>query len=261
MSDARRFELIEFEDRAWLPNGVRDALTDYLQFVCVRFRPYDRIVPHLRAALDAADAGRIIDLCSGGGGPWLSIAPHIQGPMRRRVWLTDKFPNRTAFAQAQAMSGDTIAFLEESIDATALPPGLSGFRTLFTAFHHFPQSDARAILSDAVNERRGIGIFEFTKRSPAALLWMLGTPLLVAACTPFIRPFRWSRLMWTYCIPLVPLTALADGLVSCWRSYSVEELRTLVSQLPAGHGYRWEIGELPAPFGLFGLTYLIGYPG
>lgn len=29
----KRFQLIEIEDQAWLPTSVRDALTDYLQFM------------------------------------------------------------------------------------------------------------------------------------------------------------------------------------------------------------------------------------
>ena len=32
--------------------------------------------------------------------------------------------------------------------------------------------------------------------------------------TPFVRPFRWSRLLFTYVIPLIPLLVLFDGTVS-----------------------------------------------
>jgi len=32
----RRFQIFEIEDQAWLPNSIRDALTDYLQFVTDR---------------------------------------------------------------------------------------------------------------------------------------------------------------------------------------------------------------------------------
>ncbi|MEZ4557181.1 MAG: hypothetical protein R2854_12160 [Caldilineaceae bacterium] len=36
----------------------------------------------------------------------------------------------------------------------SVPPELTGFRTLFTAFHHFTPADAMLILHDAVARRR-----------------------------------------------------------------------------------------------------------
>lgn len=88
---------------------------------------------------------------------------------------------------------------------------------------------------------------------------MLPVPLMVLLTTPFIRPFRWSRLVWTYLIPVVPVVSLFDGLVSCLRTYSVQELRELTQGLNAKN-YLWEIGEIRSKAGLVRLTYLIGGP-
>jgi hypothetical protein len=35
----RRWHLIEIEDQPWCPAAVRDAATDYLQFIIDRTRP------------------------------------------------------------------------------------------------------------------------------------------------------------------------------------------------------------------------------
>jgi hypothetical protein len=88
---------------------------------------------------------------------------------------------------------------------------------------------------------------------------MLLVPLMVLLVTPFIRPFRWSRLVWTYLIPVVPLVSLFDGLVSCLRTYSVQELRDLTEGLGANN-YQWDIGELKSTVGPIPITYLIGVP-
>jgi hypothetical protein len=104
---------------------------------------------------------------------------------------------------------------------------------MFSAFHHFRIEEARAVLADAVRKRQGIAVFEGTHRSARAMLLMLLVPLMVLLITPFIRPFRWSRLFWTYLIPVVPLVSLFDGLVSCLRTYSVEELCELTEDLDA----------------------------
>ncbi|MGH7607197.1 MAG: class I SAM-dependent methyltransferase, partial [Gemmatimonadales bacterium] len=101
------------------------------------------------------------------------------------------------------------------VDARAVPAALDGFRTLFTSFHHFRPAEARAILADAVARRQGIAIFEAVRRAPLDIALVAFTGLAMLAAAPFIRPFRWSRLAWTYLPPVLPLVGTFDGIVSC----------------------------------------------
>ena len=128
---------------------------------------------------------------------------------------------------------------------------------MFTSFHHFSPEEAHAILQNAVDAGEGIGIFEVTRRAPLAVGLMFAWALMPFVCTPWIRPFRWSRLLWTYLIPIIPLVFLFDGVVSCLRTYRPPELREMVEQLRASE-YQWEIGEHAT--GAVPITYLIGYP-
>ena len=129
---------------------------------------------------------------------------------------------------------------------------------MFDAFHHLRPEQARAMLADAVAKGEGVGVFECGSRSLLMLLGALGTPLRVLVLAPFIRPFRWSRLFWTYLVPALPLVLMFDVIVSCLRVYSAPELRDLIAGLDR---YHWDIGTvriikwLPIP-----LTYLIGVP-
>ena len=255
----RRFQLFEINDQTWLPNSVRDALTDYLQFVTFRAQPYTPIVPRLERALEQAEARQIVDLCSGGAGPWLSLYPILRQSRSIRVLLTDKFPNARAFERANSLSNGALEFIAESVDATDVPDEMIGFRTLFASFHHFSPAQARAILSDAAAKRQGIGVFEATHRSALAVLLMFLTPLIVLTVTLFIRPFRWSRLLWTYLVPIVPLIVLFDGIVSCLRTYNPTELKALTAEL-SGTQYQWEIGEHRIKRQPLPITYLLGYP-
>jgi len=202
-----------------------------------------------------------VDLCSGGGGPWLWLHPLLaRKGLSTSVCLTDKYPNLEAFEKWSRMTDQAIGFHAGSVDATRVPDELVGFRTMFTAFHHFKPEHASAVLADAVRHRRSIGVFEATHRSALALLLMLSTPLVVLLCTPFIRPFRWSRLLWTYLVPVLPLVILFDGLVSCLRSYSVVELRELTEGLKT-NDYHWEIGTVQNKWVPIPVTYLVGMPG
>lgn len=176
------------------------------------------------------------------------------------IVLTDKFPNLPALARTRAATRGRVQFHSESVDATRVPAGLDGFRTLFTSFHHFRPDAARAILRDAMRSRQGIGVFEVTARRPIAVLAGALVPLLVLLAAPFIRPFRWSRLGWTYLPPVLPAVATFDGIVSCLRTYDSAELRALTVDLTED-GYRWEAGELAGRWSPVPVTYLIGYPG
>ena len=248
-----RFHLFEIHDQPWCPPSLRDALTDFLQFTINLGGTYDAVVPMLRDAIVRSGATRVVDLCSGAGGPWRAwlreprgMAPGFELP----VVLTDKYPNRPA------QSGG-LPFHSVPVDATAVPADLHGFRTLFTAFHHFRPAEARAILADAVRQGQGIGVFEISRRAPIEIALIALTWLAVLVFVPFIRPFRWSRLAWTYLPPVLPLVGAFDGVVSCLRTYSPAELRELLRGLDT---YDWQVGETRSPWSPLVVTYLVGVP-
>jgi hypothetical protein len=247
--------LIEFHEQPWFPTLLRDYVTEGLQFVLSLGGVYKHCSVRLRNALLQSGSTRIVDLCSGGSGPWFWLKNALKKEgLAPEIWLTDKFPNHSVFQEAEYLG---MYYAPFSVNATNVPPEISGFRTMFSSFHHFPPKDATQILRHAVDQRQGIGIFEAARRSPLTIL--LTTFMLIGGfvAAPFQRPFRLSRLFWTYIIPVVPLVLYLDGLVSCLRSYSPHQLQAMVSSLDAPD-YVWEIGEENA--GLVTVTYLLGYP-
>jgi hypothetical protein len=255
-----RYQLFEFHELPWFPAGWRDLVTDFLSFFFKTFKPYVCVAPVLAEALESSRSRRIIDLCSGAGQPVLSVLPALEllGCVPESITLTDKYPNLDAFRSAAAASDGSVTCIEASVDATAVPQELRGFRTLFTSFHHLRPEEARGVLADARQKGEGVGIFEFTERN--AWLWtipVLLIPLLVWGCTPFMRPLTWRRLVWTYLLPIVPLVAMWDGLISNIRSYSPRELHELIDGLDCGT-YRWRIGRVRS-LGLSRVTFAVGW--
>lgn len=256
-----RLHLVEFEDLTGFPAAIRDLGTDYLQFMQTRLRLHTAIVPLLREGLVASGSTDVIDLGSGGGGPVLGLQPALAGTgLPVRFTLTDRYPNLPAFEDARrTLGGDAIAFVAEPVDARAVPERLRGFRTLFNAFHHFAPDDALEVLRDAARAGQPVGVFELPQRSVRALLpFLFITPLAVAVVTPWIRPFRWRRLLFTYLLPLVPLLCWWDGIVSHLRAYTVEELEQFATA--AAEEYVWRAGRVPVPGTPAHVTYLIGWP-
>ncbi len=246
-------------DQAWCPGIIRDGATDYLEHIIALTDGYSPIRPLLVESLVRAGTNRVVDLCSGGGGPWAGM----EEPLAERIpdveiLLTDLYGNANVRRRTAQRSASRLRAHPDPVDALKIPTGLTGFRTFFASFHHFRPEQARSILRSAVESRNGIAIFEATQRSPKALAFMLIVPLAVLLVTPTIRPFSLARLFWTYIIPLIPLVVGFDGFVSCLRTYTTAELKSFTEELPDAD-YFWEIGEAKAEKG-FPVTYLIGYP-
>ncbi|HTV82357.1 MAG TPA: class I SAM-dependent methyltransferase [Acidobacteriaceae bacterium] len=252
MRRVRRQRWFEIHDRPWFPGFLRDLTTEALEAVWNENHTYRPIAARLREAVARSGAEQIVDLCSGGGGPWPGLYDDAAAGLR--VWLTDLYPN-VRLLREWLPRGLTVR--AEPVDASAVPEELRGFRTVFSSFHHFDPPAARAMLEDAFRRREGIGIFEGARRSPLTLALVTGVPLLALKSAAVTRPVRGQRIVWTWLIPVVPAVLWVDGVLSCLRSYSTDDLRELTEGLIAPD-YRWEIGE--ARGGRVPIRYLIGTP-
>ena len=254
-----RMHLFEFEDQPWFPRLIRAYMQDHLTFMGNLSGPaYQAFVEKLKGAMERLRQNELLDLCSGSGGPARTVVRLLreQG-LEARARLSDLFPNVTAYQQLAKESGGTLQGVNVPVDATNVPAELNGVRLIANGFHHFPPAQARQVLADAVTKRQGIAVIEMVNRSAFAFVGVLIGTVLVFFAAPFLKPFRVSRLVFTYLVPLVPLFLLWDGFVSCLRVYSPAELRDLVSQLGATN-YEWDIGTTRVGPGV--ATYLIGIP-
>lgn len=257
---SRRLHGIELLDIPRCPRVIRDGATDYLQFIIRAGNAYGPIVPVAASALKLHETRHIVDMCSGGGGPWPELRTALVSagaPPDLSVRLTDLYPNTDAFAKNTArdafVTGNATP-LDIEHETVAHP----GMRTFFSSFHHFAPPVAERVLRNALATRQPILIAEVTQRSASAVLFMLLAPLLVWLATPRLRPFSWSRIFFTYIIPAIPFVVCFDGIVSCFRTYSPDELEALfrtVSDLR----YEWQVG-LQRGRGPLPVTFALGLP-
>src|ERR1700682_1794189 len=127
----RRVQFIELHEQPWFPPSLRHEITDALQFGLNLLKAYAPIAPLIQTMLDSARCRSIVDVCSGGGGPWLDLSRKLQPDAAFQILLTDKYPNLRAFQNVRAASGNHIAFSPDSVDALKIPGELQGFRTMF----------------------------------------------------------------------------------------------------------------------------------
>lgn len=251
----RRLQLFEVLDQWWCPQPVRHGATDFLEAITSRANIYSPVQEEIFRAIDECGAGRVVDLCSGGGGPWLS--PRWRSTLAERerlnVLLTDKFPSDVLCGRLEA--DPQLSCVKFSVDAASVPQELRGFRTIFSSFHHFPDTVAGAVLGDAVRCGNGFAMAEVTSRTLRGFAIISLMPIFAWVLTPNMRPFRWSRLLLTYLVPLIPLVVLWDGLVSCCRTRTPEELLALTTDFPE---YEWSAGYARGRW--LAPVYLIGRP-
>lgn len=249
----RRLHLMELEDQPWFPAPARDGALAFLAFM-MRLGPHGGLLAGLlEEALQRTGAERVVDLCSGGGGPILPALERLSRPVP--VLLTDLYPNLAAMQRTASRSA-LVSFEGDPVDATRVGPERPGLRTMFNSFHHFAPPEAERILRGAVEARQPIAVFEIVERSALMMAVVLAMAALSFLLIPFMRPLRPSWLFCTYVVPLIPFTLWWDGWVSCLRVYSPAELEDLTARV--GGGYRWEIRRFPV--GPVRGTFLLGWP-
>jgi hypothetical protein len=171
---------------------------------------------------------------AGSGGGIMDVLDDL--PSDTHVILTDILPD-LEFETRNLR----VQYRLDPVDAFDLPKDLPGIWVMYTCFHHFPPAAAKRILEAAVATRRPIAIFECAPRSISGVLTTLLLPLLVWLLTPFVRPFRWSRLLLTYIVPIYPIIFFWEGLVSNLRTYDIKEMKELTASL---YDYEWDIRYL-----------------
>jgi hypothetical protein len=263
----RRVHLFELEDFAWFPKPVRDGGTDVLDLLFARVGFYRALVPRLVSLLEGTGERQLVDLGSGGGGGALAMRAHLreQGRDDLALLLTDRYPNTAAAARVRGLGDAAVRWHPEPVDAFHVPPGLPGIRTMYTALHHFRPADVQRLIQAAVDDGVPLAFFDVAappvlRKLPLVLVPLLAVPnmlmvfLVALGLVPFVRPFRWSRVLLTYVVPAIPLLFAWDGMVSGLRAYTPEELLALARAVKGSEGYVWE-----ATRGGLGLC-LIGRP-
>ena len=259
-----RWHLFEFEDQPWFPAKLRAGQMDYLRFMSSWLNIYQPAAPLLAEALHRTGQAQLLELGAGAGGGTQAVLAALRqqpaAPAALRVLLTDLYPQPAAWADLTRRTAGAIQGHPTPVDALAVPPELPGLRVIFSAFHHFAPLQAAALLRDAVAAGRGVAVLEGAGKSWAEVaLAVTVLPLVQVLLTPLFQPFRPSRLVFTYLLPLIPLVTAWDGVVSVLRMYSPVALRALAAHADPTGRYQWQAGQLRHWWG-GRITYLVGWP-
>ena len=254
--------MFEFNDQSWLPKSVRREMTlslDFLSQFMGRFGPVAEI---LAQVVEREDLNSIVDLCSGASCTAGALLEGIEARTGRelKAYMTDKYP----IDSPQQVTDSRVYWDRRSIDARSVPVDLRGVRTLFTAFHHFRGGSARQVLADAIEKGQSIAIFEHADRGRWVMAKMAFTMPFFCWASLFSarNSLNPSAVLFQVVFPIVPLMLAWDGVISIRRTYSIDDMRQIISATPRADEYEWWIGRTD-PIGRIGkgpVYYLVGAP-
>lgn len=241
-----RLHLFEFNDSPWAPRALRDTIIESLSRTLEWGHLLAGLVAPFEEFVGRAGAREVLDLCAGAGGPARILVGEIARAGRRspRFVLTDLNPQLEAWRAAQGAFPEEISFVDEPVDAAAIPPALAAgrARVIINALHHFSPALARSILRDAVEGSAGIFIAEPFERNPLRFASFLPIGALALLANPILsRRDRAKKGLLTFATPAVVGASLWDGLVSTLRVYEREELEAMVA--PLGDRFTWTFGH------------------
>jgi uncharacterized ParB-like nuclease family protein len=149
-----------------------------------------------------------------------------QLPANIPTLLTDKYPV-TGFKNKPATTYSSIP-----VDVLEIQPSANTVYTMYNAFHHFSAEQQKALVKKMaayktcflIGEILTPGFFNLVKI-------LLTTTLLQLLVAVFVKPFSWSRLFFTYIIPVNLFTVTYDGIISVTRSKTAKEYDDLLQDI------------------------------
>lgn len=283
-----RWELFEWHDLPQCPQEVRSFITSVL---CAgwQFSPYaaapsgvDVATEILRDVLDQSGETRIIDMCSGSGGPIPALVTRLRyykdycksksiefkptqgaivGAQPIEGVLTDLYPHltegkeiektccRNPFADEdkKVAGGDApyVTYYMSSVNATKVPAELTGLRTIMAAFHHFSPTLAEGILRNCVENGNPFCTIELANRSFLPIVAVIAATMVAVYIFPLLGlvPMSKLRVLLIYITPVYLFFMLWDGIVSCLRTYTEKEFLALAARADPEGKFEWKTGS------------------
>lgn len=216
------------------------------------------VIHDVFGAIEGDDQWKVVDFCSGSGGPTPYIEKHLNSHRAKAgrkpvaFYLSDIFPNLESWIEHSSHSAN-LSFIPNPVDATNPPfaaissstpgdkeaalehgyehDGCKVMRLFSLAFHHFDDEGAKRVIKSTMDTSDAVVIFELQERRIGSLVLMVLEFFLVFLMAIIWFPGDWLYLGLTYLVPVLPPLHSFDGLVSCLRTRTFEEFVELLDNV------------------------------
>jgi hypothetical protein len=214
----------ELEDYSWFPAKLRRWQLEFVGHMSVWTKLYKPLAPVIDKMISNNQISAMQDCCSGSGIPAVYIHQQLQTAIP--LLLTDKFPDESF------VNKPTVIYAAQPVDILQMQTAKMVMYTMFNAFHHFTAAQQKQILQQFVAGNSPFVITEILEPGflNAVKIFFTGT-LLQLFAAPFVQPFSFTRLFFTYIIPVNLFTVTYDGIISVVRSKTSKQYEELFKNM------------------------------
>lgn len=211
------------------------------------FRVYRRVPGLSRKHLPSAFLAQWQDIGSGSGGPIASLA-------RSQEWQSISFTLSDLYPQESHNLPPNCRYEPRPVDALDLQVESPRTISFFNAFHHFSLGQQEQIIATQLQAGNAVLVAEILQPNPLSFLRiLLATTIGQFLFAPFVTPFRWKRIFFTWILPVNLITVTWDGLVSVLKSPKRSDYKSWAAKAEkaGGQGMVLEAGNWLLPVRLF----------
>lgn len=210
----RRKNIEQFSNKSWFPNVLKENIREFLNWFVLKAHATKPFIPLIYEGLSHSENKTLINVDFDLGAGIESVKPLLK---------------------------DTIEI--DNITVKEFNTDNKGLYTFINNFHQLNVKEAKQLLTQIAISKNPVVVLEGNNDSLWQIIGMtFFVPLTVLLMSPFVKPFRGSRLIFTYIIPILPLVIMIDGCLALLKLYNPNDLKELTSDIIVGN-YKWQYGK------------------
>lgn len=229
----KRKQVTQFMNRRWYPDLLKNLMFEFMSWFVGIVGAAKPFMPLIEEAIEKSGSKTLINLKQNTGAGFETVRPYLP---------------------------DDISTLDIDFTPGSFSADQDGIYVMINGFHQLNPGEARQILQTLAAQKKFTLILEGNNDSLRQIFGMtIIVPLTVILTAPFVKPFRFSRLIFSWVIPILPFITMIDGCLALLKLYNPDDLNELTGSLENGSGYNWQSGK--ADNGRGGkIIYLTGRP-
>lgn len=210
----KRKQITQIINVGWFPKFLKTLIAEFLSWFVVKVNATKPFIPVIEDVLNKTNHNRIINIEFDVGAGIETVKPFLK---------------------------DDVTV--DSIHITNFNTSEKGVYLFVNSFHQLNSEKAKKILQDIVDSGNPVVVVEGNNDSLWQIVGMtVFVPLTVLLTAFFVKPFRISRVIFTYLIPILPIIIVIDGCIALLKLYNPTDLLELTSSLERNN-YEWKAGK------------------
>ena len=212
----KRKNFPQLMDQTWFPGHIKTLADEFLSWFVIKVNATLPFIPVFNAILDKTGSKRIIyiDLNNGAG------------MESTRAFLPKEVQIETTNLRSINFDQKNVVF------------------ALINSLHKLNPDQVKDLFEKVAKSGNSIVAVEGNNDNWWQAIGMtIFVPLTVLMTGFFVKPFRWTRILFTYLIPILLVVIPIDGILALFKLYSPKDLEKITSGLE-NKAYKWESGKL-----------------